>query len=636
MSDLAPRLPPRPSLEQLRKQAKELSRSERVALNQAQFDLARRYGFESWAKLVHHVDAVNQSNRLAPYDRLVQDIVEVGRSNDAEALQRLGDLLGRTYPYPDRRTQLRQYLAVVRGPESRIEDILLADAQLIVARKFGFETWAELAESTARPADTPRSPPLGMSGTPPFYRIDRSNNTIQPRPPLSEEDWDKVFDLMKEMGITGLDTNGQMTDATLARLPQLDQVTRLSLGGSKRLTDDGLLHLARMPHLQELDLSGWDSPITDRGLEVLRHLKDLRRFQMCWPQRISDAGVANLAFCDHLESVDLLGTPTGDGAIRALAGKPTLRRFKSGKQVSDAGLPLLHHFPVFKNWLGGETTYALMSPEAGPTHLLVDGPFTDRGLASLVGLDGLSGLSVFRHSSACTDEGLKVLAVLPHLVVLGWQGERCTDTAMRHIGALPHLRMLMAQGTVASDDGFAALSRSQTIEYIWGRECPNLTGRGFAALAAMPALRGLAVSCRQVDDSALSTLPGFPALRELMPMDVLDEGFRHVGHCKALEALWCMYCRDTSDAATEQIAGLFRLKTYYAGATQITDRSLEILGRMTSLETIEFYETARITNAGLAALAGLPRLRQITVGGSPGVTRDGMAVFPAGVRVDYW
>ena len=49
----------------------------------------------------------------------------------------------------------------------------------------------------------------------------------------------------------------------------------------------------------------------------------------------------------------------------------------------------------------------------------------------------------------------------------------------------------MCQDTVAGDDGFVALSRSQSIEQIWGRRCYNLRGRGFAALAAMPALSGL-------------------------------------------------------------------------------------------------------------------------------------------------
>jgi hypothetical protein len=60
------------------------------------------------------------------------------------------------------------------------------------------------------------------------------------------------------------------------------------------------------------------------------------------------------------------------------------------------------------------------------------------------------------------------------------------------------------------------------------------------------------------------------------------------------------------------------------------------LGRMQSLEKIDFCECAGITDAGVALLAGLPRLRAITVGGSPNVTRKGMAVFPSAVRVNYW
>ena len=83
MTEPALRLPARPSLEQLRKQAKHLLREFRagdasastrvravlprvidgasaLALADAQFVLAREYGFQSWAALVHHVE------RLAP------------------------------------------------------------------------------------------------------------------------------------------------------------------------------------------------------------------------------------------------------------------------------------------------------------------------------------------------------------------------------------------------------------------------------------------------------------------------------------------------------------------------------------------------------------------------------------------
>ena len=154
-------------------------------------------------------------------------------------------------------------------------------------------------------------------------------------------------------------------------------------------------------------------------------------------------------------------------------------------------------------------------------------------------------------------------------------------------------------------------------------------------MSKMPSLRGLAVSCKNVEDKALATLRNFPALKEMMPMDVSDAGFRHLGACKKLEGLWCMYCRDTGDVATRHIAGLSKLKTYYAGKTQITDQSLEILGRMSTLENLTFWQCTGITDAGVAHLAGLPKLREISIDGSPGVTRDAVAIFPAHVHVNY-
>src|SRR5207253_1989731 len=111
-------------------------------------------------------------------------------------------------------------------------------------------------------------------------------------------------------------------------------------------------------------------------------------------------------------------------------------------------------------------------------------------------------------------------------------------------------------------------------------------------------------------------------------------GFRHIGRCERLDRLTCMYCRDTTDAATEHIAGL-RLRYYYAGLTLITDRSLEILGRMPSLEQLELYECKGVTDAGLVLVAGLPRLREVQLEGLPGVTFEGTRIFPAQVRVKY-
>jgi hypothetical protein len=78
-----------------------------------------------------------------------------------------------------------------------------------------------------------------------------------------------------------------------------------------------------------------------------------------------------------------------------------------------------------------------------------------------------------------------------------------------------------------------------------------------------------------------------------------------------------------------------KLASYYAGATRITDRSLEILGRMESLERLEFWQCLGITDAGVARLVGLPKLRDIAFDGSAAVSLEVTRLFPSRVEVNY-
>ena len=434
---------------------------------------------------------------------------------------------------------------------------------------------------------------------------------------------------MDERELTGLQAHGQMTDALLARVSQLDHVTTLDLSGSKALTDDGLKHLARLPQLRHLNLAGC-ARLSDAGLEVLRRLPALETINLAWT-RVTDAGAAHLAGCPRLEKVDLGGTGSGDGAVRALAGTTRLRDFRSGNGFTDEGFAALHDLPMLKTWQCEEPRLALFDFSPRSTFLMLRGPFTDAGMARLAGLDGLYGVNVDSSQLRITGASLTGLATLPHFCWLAFDAK---DDSMPYIAALPHLRFLMCQDTTAGDDGFVALSRSRTLEYIWGRRCHNLQRRGFTALADMPALRALSVSCLNVDDEGLSALPRFPALRELMPMDVPDEGYRHIAGVTALESLVLMYCRDTTDRATEHIGGLPRLSRYFASYTRITDRTPEILGGIESLEEITLDTCAGLTNRGIAALARLPGLRRLSASGMPHVTPEIATAFGPGVRVD--
>ena len=399
--------------------------------------------------------------------------------------------------------------------------------------------------------------------------------------------------------------DAHMTDEKLAKLGASEDLVSLDLHGSPGVTDDGIALLTRFPALRELKLGG--TSVTDRGVEVLRHLP-------------------------ALEHVDLSWTRTGDAAIRALAGKEHLRVFRSGHFVTDDGLALLHALPVFKTWHGGDVKFGLTSYEAAPNQLMLRGTFTDRGMQALRGLDGLFALNIDDSALAITPAAMEPLVSLPNL---GWLAVDAKDESMPYIAEMPRLRFLGVQDTVAGDDGFVALSKSRTIETIWGRRCHNLRTRGFTALANMPALRALSVSCLNVEDAGIATLPTFPALRELMPMDIPDAGYRHIGRCAQLESLILMYCRDTTDAATEEITGLSNLSYYFNSYTTITDRTPGLLSRMESLERVTFDSCHNLTNAGIAQLACLPRLRELRVSGRR-LTADVAQGFGDGVNVQFF
>jgi len=56
---------------------------------------------------------------------------------------------------------------------------------------------------------------------------------------------------------------------------------------------------------------------------------------------------------------------------------------------------------------------------------------------------------------------------------------------------------------------------------------------------------------------------------------------------------------------------------------------------MNSLERLRFYSCPGITDAGLAAIADLPRLLEVNLERLAQVTRDAAAIFPARVLVNY-
>jgi ankyrin repeat protein len=104
-------LPDQPSLEQLRKQAKDLRRTEGIGLSAAQLAVARRYGFASWTRLKRHVEVVTRYSRFP--ERMTAD----GGSGDGGPADEFLRLACLTYAddQPERWAEARRLLQANRG-----------------------------------------------------------------------------------------------------------------------------------------------------------------------------------------------------------------------------------------------------------------------------------------------------------------------------------------------------------------------------------------------------------------------------------------------------------------------------------------------------------------------------------------
>jgi len=107
-----------------------------------------------------------------------------------------------------------------------------------------------------------------------------------------------------------------------------------------------------------------------------------------------------------------------------------------------------------------------------------------------------------------------------------------------------------------------------------------------------------------------------------------------------------MYCQritqdgrrinNTGDQSTEYFcAHATKLRAYNIWLSDITDRSLELLSGMQSIESLLFYDCPKITDSGVRSLAAAPRLKSIDLQENPNVTPAALSDFDRSVQVNF-
>jgi hypothetical protein len=108
-----------------------------------------------------------------------------------------------------------------------------------------------------------------------------------------------------EVGVRAKTINDSILEQLVDEIAGCPALVYLNLSENRKVTDEGIELLEKLPRLVELNLSSCD--VTNRGLLSLLNLSHLRRLNLSYCNRITDEGVKSLRSLDHLVYLDLQG-----------------------------------------------------------------------------------------------------------------------------------------------------------------------------------------------------------------------------------------------------------------------------------------------------------------------------------------
>lgn len=209
------------------------------------------------------------------------------------------------------------------------------------------------------------------------------------------------------------------------------------------------------------------------------------------------------------------------------------------------------------------------------------------------------GEDVFAHVEAVQfeerdtkDRDLTVLKELPELKDVSVWGPSVTDAGLAHVAAIPKLRGLALTDTRVTADGLRQLSQANELVYL--------------------ALHGASVT-----DATLAHLDKLPKLAylQLIRTSVTDNGLALVGALRHLREVDLYEAPSVSDAGLEKLRDLCDLEALRLLGTSVTDQGLEHVGQLERLRVLHL-QGHPITDAGLAELRNLTRLTSLSLNGT--------------------
>jgi len=239
-------------------------------------------------------------------------------------------------------------------------------------------------------------------------------------------------------------------------------------------------------------------------------------------------------------------------------------------------------------------------------NISLDDTFGDDDLRNLEPLQSL--LCVNIYSDQITDSAFGRLAKLKNLIAVTIGSAKIDGSGLNALSGLKKLGTLCLRNCRLDDEGMKNLKgmQLQTLDL----QSPAITDRGIDAIKGMTTLRTLYISDAALTDRAFGPIANIKGLSSLLIINspkIDGSGLKELSALKQLETLNLSRCH-INDEGVKNLKGL-RLKRLNLGFTEITDRAIDEIKDMTSLETVYLAGTRTTKAAIFEKLKGIKGLK---------------------------
>ncbi len=400
--------------------------------------------------------------------------------------------------------------------------------------------------------------------------------------------------ITKLQSLEELSLPNDTTDAGFRHVGQLTSLKRLFFYG-ERITNKGLQPLSKLTALERLAIGG--KCVDDDCLAYLADMKSLQYLSLMG-ENFSDKGLVQVKALPALRILNLTHVPITDEGLRNLSGHPSLENLGLfNTRITNKGLVYLESLPSLKKLNIGNMNNDLKNP-----------PVSDDGMVHIAKLQKLEYLDL--PNTGISDKGLVDVAKLrnlKHLWVCGSSNSPLTDKALQHVSSMTNLEFLLIHGTGFTDEGMGCLAKLSYLREL--HLCGNsITDAGLAKLKTLQSLEKLKLVSENITMSGLSHLNAMTQMSDLYLHGVAqDDSGMDISGLRNLEKLTLTLKKTRK--------GKIRIQG------ELRDEDLACLANLKHLKWLHIgnIPKTRITDAGMAHLAGLTNMEQLGIG-SPYLT----------------